>query len=194
MKTIESILKITGVLIMVVLINGGVFAQDGSGGLMKRENIDPKYTWNLKDIYVTESEWQADFDWIKANLGKYKDYEGRLASDPQKIVDLFKFDEEVSIKFGKVYLYSSLSKDLDLANTKYQGMFEEVSALAADFGTMTSFIRPELLSIPEETLWKYVEGDDFLKIYKQSFDNLLRSKAHSLPKVLCLNNRYPLNL
>lgn len=161
------------------LFNTNIKAQQ-SGELPKHSDIEAKYTWNLTDIYKTESDWEKDFNYIKDNMNKYTDFKGKVGKSAEDLYNALKFDEDLSIILGKLYLYASLSKDLDLSDPKYQALFERISNLAAEVGTISSFMRPELVAIPEETLDKFMKEKKELAIYKKMFDNLYRTKLHTL--------------
>ena len=93
-----------------------------------------------------------------------------------------KFDEQIGIKFGRLHLYAFLSKDLDLADTKYQGIYDRTMGLASKLSAAGSFMRPEILAIPESKLWDFVANEPELKVYEQQFKEMLRRKAHTLSK------------
>jgi oligoendopeptidase F len=161
------------------LFNTNIKAQQ-SGELPKHSDIEAKYTWNLTDIYKTESDWEKDFNYIKDNMNKYTDFKGKVGKSAEDLYNALKFDEDLSIILGKLYLYASLSKDLDLSDPKYQALFERISNLAAEVGTISSFMRPELVAIPEKTLDKFMKEKKELAIYKKMFENLYRTKLHTL--------------
>ncbi len=150
--------------------------------LPKREEIEDKYKWNLQDIYPDETKWKEDYDWILNNLDKYKNFEGKLGSSAQHLLTFLKFDEEVGVKFQKVRLYSSLARDLDLANAKYMAMYDNVTNLSSKLMAASSFFRPEFLSIDENKLQGFLIENDELKIYSHLFDDILRQKVHTLEK------------
>lgn len=173
-------------LVIMMLLNFGLgvnlIAQDESGGLLKRSEIDDKYKWNLNDIYQTEEAWENDFNWLNENVVNYKNFEGTLGNSAQDLLKALKFDEEIGIKFGRLHLYAFLSKDLDLADTKYQGIYDRTMGLASKLSAAGSFMRPEILAIPESKLWEFVANEPELKVYEQQFKEMLRRKAHTLSK------------
>ena len=97
-------------------------------------------------------------------------------------MECLKFSEDIEIKATHLFLYANLSKDLDLGNTENQGRFDRMVGLGSKLDAASSYIRPEILSMPEEKLWQFVDEEDGLKIYKHSLDDLLRTKAHTLSK------------
>ncbi len=152
----------------------------GTLELPSREEIEEKYKWNLNDIYDSIEAWEADFKWIQDNLEMYKSFSGKLDESAEKLLECMKFDDEVGIKLERLYLYTMLAKDSDLRVGKYQSMDERVKSLYSRVSMVSSFIRPELLSIPEEKLTGMINSKDELKLYKHSIEDLLRKKSHTL--------------
>ncbi len=151
-----------------------------SGELPTRADVPENLTWNLTDIYKTPQQWEDDFKWVENSISKYKEFEGKLGNSAKELLACLKFDDEIGIKISRLFLYASLSKDLDLGNAENQGRYERVSALGAKLSAASSFIRPEILKIPEDKLWQFIESEEGLKVYKHQFDDLLRTKAHTL--------------
>jgi oligoendopeptidase F len=150
--------------------------------LVKRSEIDPKYTWNLTDIYKSEDLWEKDFKMLEEQAAAYKNFEGKLGSSTGLLYQCLQHDEKVGIKFEHLRMYSSLNKDLDLGNAKYQGMYDRVQALSSRINTAAAYIRPELLAIPEATLQQFISEKKELALYKHYFNNILRLKPNTLPK------------
>ncbi len=150
--------------------------------LLSRNEIDEKYKWNLSDIYENEELWESDFKWIENNINEFKKFEGTLAESPERLLSCLKFDDEVGIKFEQLYLYAMLSKDSDLRVTKYQAMDDRIKTLYSKVQQASSFIRPELLNIPDEKLLQMVDSKKELKIYRHNIENLIRTKLHTLKK------------
>ena len=124
----------------------------GTLTLPSREEIEDKYKWNLNDIYESVEGWEADFKWIQDNLERYKSFAGKIAESSENLLACLKFDDEVGIKLERLYLYTMLAKDSDLRVGKFQSMDERVKSLYSRVSTVSSFIRPELLNIPEDKL------------------------------------------
>ncbi len=153
-----------------------------TGRLPVRSEIKEEYKWNLHDIYKTEDAWESDFKWVEQSLSRYNEYKGNLGKSAEFLLQFFKMDEEIRIKFGRLIRYSILAKDLDLTDVKYQGLNERANSLDAKLELECSFIEPELLSIPEEQLRSYLQENTKLKIYVHRFDDLFRMKPHILPR------------
>ncbi len=159
-----------------------LFSPTGNASVPAREEIEEKYKWNLSDIYKDENMWEADFNWVENNLNEYKKYEGKLSESPRVLLECLKLDDSIGIKLGMLYLYSMLAKDSDMRVEKYQGMSDRIQNLYAKVTNVSSFIRPELLKIPENNLKLISESDKELKVYRHIFDELVRTKEHTLTK------------
>ena len=148
--------------------------------LMDRADIDEKYKWNLKDIYKSEDDWANDFEWLRNSIPKYKTYEGKLLTSAKIFKECLLFDDQVGIKFGQLYLYAMLNRDLNLAETKYQALYQRTILLSSQLDAAASFIKPEILAAPEEKIWEYCKQEEELKVYEHLFKNILRTKTHTL--------------
>ncbi len=154
--------------------------ETGKALLPSRSEIEDKYKWNLNDIYASDEQWETDFNWVIGQIPEYKKYEGRLADSPSTLLACLRLDDSVGMKLERLYLYSMLSKDSDLRDNKYQAMDDRIKSLYSKITATSSFIKPELLSIPDEKLLKMISVNEELKIYKHLIDDLLRTKAHTL--------------
>jgi oligoendopeptidase F len=164
------------------LVANFMYSQKETVQLQSRETIEKQYTWNLSDIYATDSLWENDFKYVDENYPKYKNFEGNIGKSAADMVKLIKFDEDISIRLGKLYMYASCLKDLDLANSANQSRYDRISQLYSNVSVACSFVIPEILTIPRQTLDQYMVVSKELAVYKQNFDNLFRTNAHTLPK------------
>jgi oligoendopeptidase F len=152
------------------------------GKLPARDQIEEKYKWNLKDIYSDEKLWNEDFIWVEKKSSEYKKYEGTLSKSSEALHDCLKFDDEVGIKLERLCLYASLSKDLDLKNTKQMELDGKIKILYTKVMAANSFIRPEILAITREGISKMYADKPELKLYEHYFDDLFRAAEHTLSK------------
>ncbi len=164
------------------LIENKLYTNTGTSALPIRNEIEEKYKWDLTQIYSDNSKWEEDYKFIESNLNDYKKFEGRLASSSSQLYECLKFDDSIGIKLERLHLYAFLSKDSDLKNPVYQAMEDRVNNLFMKVSTASSFIKPEILSIPEEKLFNMLNEIEELKIYKHLIDDVIRSKVHTLSK------------
>jgi oligoendopeptidase F len=173
-------------------LSQNVHSKTETTSLPSRKEIEEIYKWNLGDIFESEKAWQKEFDWILINLTEYKKFTGTLSQSADQLYSCLKFDDEVGIKLERLYLYAMLAKDSDMRVTKFQAMDDRIKNLFAQISTANSFIRPEMLAMPEEKLLEFINQKKELGVYRHYFDDLLRTKKHTLSpaeeKILALSS------
>lgn len=148
--------------------------------LPKREEIDVKYKWKLEDIYKSDSLWEEDFNKIRGLSAKMADFKGTLASGPDRLLDCMKASDELLSLTDKIFAYARMRRDEDNANSKYQALTDRAMALSTEVYASVSFVVPEIISMGEEQLRKYISENTGLQLYKQYFEEILRQQKHVL--------------
>lgn len=75
-----------------------------------------------------------------------------------------------------------MRSDEDTANDLYQDMFSRAQLLNIRASENSSYMVPEILSIPEEILKEYRSSHPGLKHFDRLLDQLLERKSHTLSK------------
>ncbi|WP_084605693.1 oligoendopeptidase F [Tepidibacter formicigenes] len=143
-----------------------------------RSDVPKEYTWSIEDIYSTDNSWEEDFKKLENSLSKVESYKGKL-KDEKNILEILKLKDELFRLKDKIYVYANLKRDEDSSNSKYSAMADRAEGISTKTAATFSFVEPELLSLPEETLKSYINKSEF-KDYDLYFKNLLRTKQHSL--------------
>lgn len=162
----------------VLLIVGIVSAQDD---VPTRGSVAPEYTWNLEDIFPTIEEWEAAYSLVESRLSEFKKYEGKLKKG-KTILACLKLNSELSQTWEDLYVYANLAADMDTRNTEYQALADRAGRLTNLFTEATAFIDPELQTIPEKKLRRFIDRTVGLEVYSHYFDNLIRQRSHTLSK------------
>ncbi len=147
--------------------------------LPKRCDIPEIYKWKLNDIYTSEKNWEKDFKLIKRRLPEIAVFMGRLGESTETLLKCFKLRDELEIILGKLVVYAHMKSHEDTAESKYQGLANRVSSLAVEFSAASSFITPEILSVPDKTLKGFIDAPS-LKEYSFGLKCLLRQREHIL--------------
>lgn len=157
-------------------------SDEKSGGLLQRKDIEEAYTWDITHIYASEALWDADFSWVDTHQASIKEFEGRLGESADILLAMFKLDQEITVKLEHLYLYSMLAKDQDLREPHYQGLDNRIKTLYSDYATTASYIMPELVALDKNIIRQYISTLSELKHYGHFFEELWRTKEHTLPK------------
>jgi oligoendopeptidase F len=143
-----------------------------------RAAIDPKLTWNLADLYASDSAWEADLKSAQSMIEKLRGFAGHLAESPKILWDSLELRSELSKTLFSLYQYAYLSKDLDNRVSKYQAMTDRAAMLGAQAGAASAFIEPELLKLDDAVLRKMASQFPKTDVYDFFIEELIRSKPH----------------
>ena len=131
-----------------------------------RDDIKDEYKWDLSKIYSSKEDWQKDFDVVKEEILKIKDYKDNFLKDGKKFYEFLKYDENVSRRLEKIYYYAHLNYDADTLNEKYKVMMNKVSDLYVIYNELSSFVTPELLKLDKKKLESFYGDEEKLIEYK----------------------------
>jgi oligoendopeptidase F len=164
----------------LILSSYQILAQKLTSGLLERNQIEEKYKWDFSDIYENEKDWENVYDWLKQNHPQYKKYEGKLNSSSNVLLECLKFNDELDKKLNWVRLYVKMHKDVDMKSEKYQNMWSRYSSLESEINVVRSYLQPEIISIPQETIQTFLSESKELQIYDHYLKKLLLKQRHTL--------------
>ena len=146
--------------------------------IRRREDVAAQYKWDLTHIYPNDEAWEAAMASVLEEVKAFAQYDGKVAEDPRKVIRAyFELDEKMS----PVFSYAFLRKETDNADPVAQALKAKLMQAAVQVQTMMAFVQPELLAMDEEIL-KEIAADPDMKDYDTYIEDLLRQKAHALPK------------
>jgi oligoendopeptidase F len=163
-----------------LLCGVNAFAQSKTKAIAQRSDIAEKYKWKLEDIYPTTGDWEKDFTWLKEIIPQFSSFKEHLSESGKKLYDCLALNDSVSIVMGKLYVYANMKLDEDTRNSNFQQLSDRITGLNTQLDEATSFIQPEILTIPDEKIKSFIQSEKGLGVYQFYFDNLLRTKAHIL--------------
>ena len=146
----------------------------------QRAEIDAKYKWDLSSILPDDAAWQKALGQVKAGLGRFDQYKGKLALSAANVREALKMRDSLSMTADNLWVYASLKLDEDNRVSKSQEMQGQASDIYSKLGNASAFIQPELLAMDSATLMGYAASDPELNAYTFMLKDLIRSKAHIL--------------
>ncbi|EET87781.1 Oligopeptidase F [Clostridium carboxidivorans P7] len=147
--------------------------------IKKRDEISQQDKWKVEKIYENVESWEKDFEKLKSMAPKLNEYAGKL-SKGEKLLEYFKLDEEVSRLAGKLAIFAHMKSDEDTANPAFQVLRDKIYAYSAEIQSMGAFFIPEILSLKEGTIDKFIEDIPELNMYKFLLEEILKKKPHVL--------------
>ena len=145
-----------------------------------REEIPAKYKWDLSAIYSDWDEWDKGLKEMEAKMETITSFKGKLKEDVKNLIDVKKLEDEIGILSYRVYRYPQLTLDTDTRNQEASAKLQQVQILFSKFGTATSWVNPEILEIPWETMEKWLEENKELEPYRFGIEDLYRQQKHVL--------------
>jgi oligoendopeptidase F len=146
----------------------------------QRKQIDEQYKWNLKDLYNDNASWYADKENVAAKFKEVDSWNGRIGKSSADLLNGLNYIFAVQKDLIKLSVYANLLSDQDTRESEPLKMVQEAGQLFTDFSTAASYLEPEILAIPKETLEKYFSEQAKLSDYRQFIDNIERRRAHTL--------------
>ncbi|MDU4938919.1 MAG: oligoendopeptidase F [Clostridium sp.] len=147
----------------------------------KREEINLEDKWKLEKIYVNEDAWEKDFNILKKESPKLREFAGKL-NDKEEILKYLELNEKVSRLGETLYVYAHMKSDEDTSNQKYQSYMNKIDAFMAEFASYGAFFVPEILALPDEFIKDLIKNDERFKIYEFMLMDILKEKPHILTK------------
>ncbi len=154
----------------------------------KRTEVLAEDRWDVEALYKTPEDWNKAFQKIvneetKPRFKEIASYKGKLENDPETFKKAFEAYLTISRELTKLYTYAHLRHDEDITDNDFKVAYSKISSLLYDFSEETSWIEPEILSMPEDKLQKFLETDA-LKPYKFTIEKIVRIKKHTLSNEL----------
>lgn len=143
---------------------------------------DYRYNWNFTDIYPNWEMWTKDLELIKQQTPKYLEFKGKLGESSEKMLEYFQFSDESSTIINKLYVYVMLQKDIDGKNPMYSNKEQELQNVLMQIGMNSTWVSPELATIPAEKVYKWMETNPKLAVYKHDMESFYRLREHILPE------------
>ncbi|HYG57829.1 MAG TPA: M3 family oligoendopeptidase, partial [Symbiobacteriaceae bacterium] len=146
--------------------------------MLKRDEVKREYTWDLEPLYATVEAWEQDFARVGDLIPKLSGYQGKLAQSAGTLLEAIRARDEIHQLLEQVAVYARMRRDENNSNSTYVALNDRVMSLYARVRAAGSYMTPEILAIPTETLNGWLTRDEGLKAYQHELEDLLREKAH----------------
>lgn len=146
---------------------------------MRREEVPAGDRWDVAAIYPNDGEWESALESARQWPDKVAAYQGRLGESEQLLAEALQVWFQAVRGMEKVWVYAHLRADEDLGNNQCQEMMERARSVLVGLMTAGSYLSPEVLTLPEDTLREWV-GREPLATYRFWLEDLLRAKPHTL--------------
>jgi len=151
-----------------------------SGEQKERASIDPAHKWTLTDIYSDWNEWERDLSRLETLINEIASLKGTLTEGPNQLLKAFQLEDQLGKLIDSVYSYPAMTRDLDNRNNEIYAKVQKVLIQWSNYQTATSWMSPEILTIPWETMEKWFSETKALTPYRFGMEDLYRQQTHVL--------------
>ncbi|MEW6525541.1 MAG: oligoendopeptidase F [Spirochaetota bacterium] len=146
-----------------------------------RNEIPAEHKWDLTPLFVSDSNWEEIYSKIEKSIPEYKKYEGKLAESFDAFLQAIEFDLSIGRDIDRLYTYAHLKSDEDTTNQNAQAMLQKAHSLAQRAAEASSFLVPEIQSLPETVISNYLKNNK-ISPYVFYIEKILRYREHTLSK------------
>jgi oligoendopeptidase F len=145
-----------------------------------RADIADDHKWRLDDIYADWPAWESALAELERRIGEYAALKGTLGQGPNQLLAAYRLNDALGQLAYRVYFYPSLKYDEDQRDNQVNARRQQVQALMARWQEATSWLSPELLAIPHDTVRGWMDAHPDLALYRFAIDEVFRQQEHVL--------------
>lgn len=147
--------------------------------LPERNEVNETDTWDLSKLFENDDAWEKAFKSFEEKIGGFEAFRGTLSLGAAELAACLEFDSRVDRLGERLGNYAYLKTVENQANSEYQRMMGRFQNVATRAGEAASFMRPEILAIPDQQLAEFLK-DPVLELYALSLERLTRYKPYTL--------------
>ncbi len=145
-----------------------------------RSEIDDAHKWDLADIYPDWEAWDRARGELDALITEYDALKGTLKDGAGRLLAAMRLNDRLGQLAYRVYFYPSLKYDEDQRDNQVNARRQQVQALLARWQQATSWLSPEILTIPLETVRAWMNESADLAVYRFALEEIFRLQEHVL--------------
>ena len=168
----KGLLTITLCCLLALATPGGVAATPGN------ERVAD--TWRLEDLYASFGDWQKAQSSIENGLGTIDECKGHLGESAKRLAACMDRMAATRKELSRFYSYAGMGSDQDTRVQEALGRRQAAGLLFTKYSEATSFLDPELLTIGEKNLTRFLKAEPGLNDYRFYIENTLRQAKHKL--------------
>lgn len=149
--------------------------------LPTRNEVSDDLKWDLSRVFKNDQEWEQEYKQVAQEIKNLSKFKGTLAKSGKDLYEGITAILAVNRRLEKVYVYATMSSDVDTSNNHYLGFVAKAQSLANQMSAAIAFVDPEILSIPEETLAKFMQDEPRLENYRHRLEQITQKRPHTLP-------------
>lgn len=150
-----------------------------SSVLPLRHEVKPQDTWDLASLFKSDAQWERAFTQFEQQISDYDRFRGQLGKSPRQLYECLEFDCQLDRLAERLGVYAFLKTAEDQTHGDYQRMQGRFQNAATRAGEASSFIRPEIIAIPDRTMREFLQAKE-LAPYIILLERIRRYRKHTL--------------
>ncbi|MCX6835129.1 MAG: oligoendopeptidase F [candidate division Zixibacteria bacterium] len=164
-------------LVSCILVGASVSSAPNT---LVRDSIPEQYKWDLSNIYSDWNAWESDCARVSAMIDTLAGLKGQPSKGAESLLKVLQYSDRVGEIVNRVTLYADLSYVTNQADNDLNARSQRAAILSVRQSEATTWLQPELLQLPWETVSGWIDQTAGLAIYRYTLDNLFRLKPHTL--------------
>lgn len=161
-------------LFLLLIPATALLAQDGA------KDVDPKYTWDLTEIYPSVEAWDQAREEVLASFEDIEARRGTLGKSAGDLYETLALISDTTRKAARVSTYASLKADENLRVSETQERRQLSQIMFSRLNEATAWLQPEILRVGEEVIQAYLNEDQRLERFRFDLEDSLRNAPHTL--------------
>ncbi|MGE7270571.1 oligoendopeptidase F [Brevibacillus panacihumi] len=146
---------------------------------LTREQVPTEQTWNLDDLFASQEEWESKLRELQELLPAATRYKGEL-NNADKLLACLEAEDALAVQLIQLHTYASLRLSEDGTNPANQSRSAQVGDIASQIQSSLSFIRSEILDLPDGSLERFLDEEPGLLPFRKKLLDLYAAKPYRL--------------
>ena len=146
----------------------------------KRDEIPESDKWTIDEMFPEQGLFESTLEKTLKEAEAFTEYHGKLGGSAGTLADALIKSDEIDQSFERLYTYAHMKLDEDNGNSESQARVDKTIASLSKASALMSFVTPEIVSIPYDTMRSFIDEEPRLKVYEHLLMDAMREKEHVL--------------
>src|SRR5690625_6217091 len=87
-----------------------------------RDEVPKELTWDLEAIFSSDELWEEEFTALQKEIPEISKFQGKLSESVDQLFNLLNYQDIISCRLWKLYVYAHMRNDEDTTNATYKSM------------------------------------------------------------------------
>lgn len=143
---------------------------------MKRNEVEEKYTWDLRDLFATERDYEEAIRKLTEDAEAFAKKAWDLTSAEAVLASVREM-EEFTVRLDHIMSYASLDFSVDMSDSVRSARYGKAGLFYGKISGIFTAFENALKKVPDEILLEAAKE----KGYYMYLTNIVRAKKHALP-------------